>query len=166
MTPPSPEIPEPNPLGCAGITALLFAASPTCSLVLVSMAEAQQRHTQSQSGPVGVGVPSIWYIWLILLGLSLPWIIAGGMLLRRIPAARWIALVLTLPTALLTVLACAGTIAGMNAPRDSVTATNTSAFGPIASAGLLFCLTVWITECAGRPGNQPTATSPPSEDAS
>lgn len=91
------------------------------------------------------GVPPIWLIWLVLLGLSLPWIIAGVLLLRRIPAGRWIALVLTLPTALLTALTGGGAIIGMNA-RDPITAQNVSLFGPIALGGMLFCLTVWVTE--------------------
>jgi hypothetical protein len=150
MNKPYPPLVEPNPRGCAGIAALLFAASPSVALGLYAISEYERmRGRPGGGGPVAFGVPPIWLIWLILLGVSLPWIMAGVLLLRRIPAGRWIALVLTLPTALLTALTGSGAIIGMNA-RDDITAQNVSLFGPIALGGMLFCLTVWVTEYVCR----------------
>lgn len=156
---PSPQIAEPNLYGCAGVAALLFAASPTVALGLYAISESQRmRGKPGGGGPVAVGVPPIWFIWLILLGLSLPWIIAGVLLLRRIPAGRWIALILTLPTAFLTALTGSGAIIGMNA-RDPITTQNVPLFGPIALGGMLFCLTVWVTEIVCRSNLKPLPTS-------
>jgi hypothetical protein len=159
MSEPSPDIAEPNALGCAGISALIFSVSPSVALGLMAIAENRQRRGRpAGGGPVAVGVPPIWFIWLILLGLSIPWIVAGVLMLRRIAAGRWIALLLTLPTALLTILTSIGTIVGMNA-RDPMTAMNVSAFGPIALGGMLFCLTVWGTEYTCRSNVKDTQDS-------
>lgn len=146
MTEPAPRSAELDGLGCAGIAALLFAASPSISLALLAFAESQQHRNRPQGGgPVGFGVPPIWCIWLILLGLSLPWILAGILLLRHVSAGRWIALLLTFPTAFIAVLSGAGTLVAMQA-RDEMAAQNVRAFGPVACWGMVFCLIVWGVE--------------------
>ena len=167
MTEPASRTTEPLPLGCAGITALMFAASPTISLVLLSLFEFQQHRGQPQGGgPVGFGVPPGWFIWLILLGVSVPWIVAGLLLLRGISVGRGIALLLTIPTAILTVLAGIGTLMAMNA-RDQFAGEHVRAFGPMAFFGMIFCLTMWVMEYSfwiQRRENQVTAPkTPPSE---
>lgn len=136
-----------NPYGCAGMAALLFASSPTIALGLVAIAEFQQRQGKpTGGGPVGIGVPPIWYLWLILLLVASPWFLAGILLLRRNSIGRWIAVALTIPSALIAVLTGIGTFVGLNA-HDSMTAMNVSVFSPIALGAMLFCLTVWVTEC-------------------
>ena len=92
--------------------------------------------------PVTVGVPSLSVFLLVVLALSIPWIVAGILLLRSSNAGRLLALVLTVPT-LVFVLACGGdAIDGLcrNNQDGRMTAI---AFGPFALFGLLFCLTVW-----------------------
>lgn len=143
----------------AGWTSLALATNPTVSLALVSLAEHPERSGRpSGGGPVALGAPPIWFIWLVLEGLSLPWVVVGILLLCRVAAARWIAAVLAVPTALLTfmaMIAATGPFSG----RDSIDVIELSAFGPIAAAGAAFCFAVGFSEFASWRGGGPSRLS-------
>jgi len=132
----------------AGIVTLIFAACPTVELGLMAVAEfIRFGGGPTDHLPVGIGVPPVWVFMLSSLVLSLPWIVAGVLLLRNSVAGRWFALVLTLPALGIAVMFGCGAIHGfgwvwiVEHNREGLVAS--IIFGPVALFGLLFCLVIW-----------------------
>ncbi len=129
----------PKPMVCAGVASLLFAACPFVSFVL---SESQQ-HRPTGGRPVSIGVPPIEFILIIIAFLTIPWIVAGVLMLQRKTSGLWIGQVLTLPTLAVTVPACFGTIIAVIAEHSDDSMLSFSS--PFAIGGIFFCLAVWAT---------------------
>ena len=129
----------------AGIATLLFAVCPSIELGLMAISDSRE----ANSGHPVVIFPLLIFI-IIALVLSSPWIIAGILLLRNSRAGKRLALVLTVPSAVLVVLlggrAICGILLRWISDRDPDGFIAGLIFGPFALFGLMFCIAVWALQ--------------------
>ena len=121
-----------------GLAAWTFALTPDVALGVALLYELGK---PGHNGPQVIMGPPPWLVCLLLFVLEIPWFVAGGLSLGGIRGARWLNVLLFLPTVVIVLFAGGGGIAAL--------ADFQSQWGPaafllsVAITGAIYACLVW-----------------------
>ena len=136
-----------RPLRAAGIAAWIFAVTANIPPVVVLFLELVISPGASgmggTPGPQVVLGPPAELMLAVLASLSVPWFIAGGLSLWGIRGAKWMNLILSLPTAVVVLFAGGGGIAALSDLENQGMWAPAAYLSSLALTGAAFVFFAW-----------------------